>query len=134
MVIETRHDCLKPSLRKNGGRRAARESLDRVVESRRRRNKERSAISHRRNAAVELDLGTGHEPAFVGSKVDDGVRDVVGLAEPSKRHLPSKFLKYGRFIPPRNERVENWGPDKSRMNRIAANVPTVASAVQRDGL
>jgi hypothetical protein len=97
----------------------------------RRRTAER-VVSHGRNSAVELDLGSRHETAFVRSKINDGVGDVSGLAEPSERHLPREFLEHCRLITPSNQRVDDRRPNKGWMNRIAADVPAVRSATDFD--
>ena len=67
------------------------------------------ARSHRRQAAVELEFGAGHEPALVGHEIDDGVADVA--APP--------FL-----VPNQSDKFWTW----SQINAFTSVAPNIATA------
>src|SRR5690606_32741804 len=89
---------------------------------------------HRADAAVDADLGTGHECRFVGSKVEDGVSHVIRPAHAAQRDLARQFLEGYRAILSESDPVEYGRVDEYRMYRVATDSVAGLRAVQGDRL
>ena len=88
---------------------------------------------HCTDATIHFDFRSGHKIRFIGRKVQDSVRDIIGLPDAADRNLPPQFLQRCLPVPALRHAVENRCIDEYRMYRIAANVVAGASAMQRDG-
>ena len=70
------------------------------------------------NSAIQLQLGAGHDTAFVRREVNDPIGYVVRFAKPSERHLARQLCKHSRLVTLPEQRIENRGPDKGRVNGL----------------
>ncbi len=82
------------------------------------------------DAAIEFELGAGHEFAFIGGQIQGCVGDIIGFAQAAERDLAGEF-GLGLFLAEHGaDIIEDRGIDKRWVDGVAADIEFVFGAVQ----